>query len=163
RFGMELVELTEVFADTGFKAFQAPCVKGILVPGGADRTRSQLAALTATAQRSAAKSPVWMKVAEGGALTSPDGALLCDSERARSRRRARRPAAPRGRRSLGGASRPRAAARRARPPAGQRGRPPLPLGRRLPVVRGPRRGRVADPRAPPVHDAPRRGRPPARG
>ena len=36
RFGMELVELTEVFAATEFKAFQAPCVKGIRVPGGAD-------------------------------------------------------------------------------------------------------------------------------
>jgi aspartyl-tRNA synthetase len=29
RFGLELVELTEVFAATEFKAFQAPCVKGI--------------------------------------------------------------------------------------------------------------------------------------
>src|SRR4051794_12683918 len=29
RFGMELVELTPIFAETVFKAFQAPCVKGI--------------------------------------------------------------------------------------------------------------------------------------
>src|SRR5690606_2116727 len=29
RFGLELVELTEVFAATGFNAFKAPCVKGI--------------------------------------------------------------------------------------------------------------------------------------
>src|SRR5262249_53531197 len=42
RFGMELVELTEVFAATEFNAFRAPCVKGIRVPGGADRTRKQL-------------------------------------------------------------------------------------------------------------------------
>ena len=39
RFGMELVELTEVFGATEFKAFQAPCVKGIRVPGGAEKTR----------------------------------------------------------------------------------------------------------------------------
>ena len=36
RFGMELVELTAVFADTGFNAFKAPCVKGIRVPGRGD-------------------------------------------------------------------------------------------------------------------------------
>ncbi|HEY8058983.1 MAG TPA: aspartate--tRNA ligase, partial [Acidimicrobiales bacterium] len=39
RFGMELVELTEVFAATEFKAFQSPCVKGIRSPGGAEKTR----------------------------------------------------------------------------------------------------------------------------
>ncbi len=33
RFGLELVDLTEVFAATEFKAFQAACVKGIRVPG----------------------------------------------------------------------------------------------------------------------------------
>src|SRR3954452_24545062 len=33
RFGMELVELTDAVAGTEFRAFQAPCVKGIRVPG----------------------------------------------------------------------------------------------------------------------------------
>ena len=80
RFGMELVELTDVFADTGFKAFQAPCVKGIRVPGGADRTRSQLDALTETAQRFGAKGLVWMRVEEGGALASPVAKFLSDDE-----------------------------------------------------------------------------------
>jgi aspartyl-tRNA synthetase len=42
RFGMELVELTQVFADTGFNAFKAPCVKGIRVPGGAELSRKRL-------------------------------------------------------------------------------------------------------------------------
>ncbi len=47
------------------------------------------------------------------------------------------------------------------PPAGARGGPPLPVGRRLPAVRGARRRRPPDPRAPPVHDAaPRRPRAP---
>jgi len=79
RFGMELVELTEVFAATEFKAFQAPCVKGIRVPGGAERTRSQLDALTETAQRFGAKGLVWMKVEDGG-LTSPVAKFLSDDE-----------------------------------------------------------------------------------
>ena len=36
RFGMELVELTDVFAGTGFKAFAGQTVKGIRVPAGAE-------------------------------------------------------------------------------------------------------------------------------
>src|SRR5205823_5447521 len=36
RFGLELVELTHVFEATEFKAFQAPCIKGIRVPGEGD-------------------------------------------------------------------------------------------------------------------------------
>jgi aspartyl-tRNA synthetase len=35
RFGMELVELTDVFAATEFKAFKAPCIKGIACPARA--------------------------------------------------------------------------------------------------------------------------------
>src|SRR4051812_8844788 len=34
RFGMELVELTPLFVETGFNAFRARCVKGLCVPGG---------------------------------------------------------------------------------------------------------------------------------
>ena len=46
------------------------------------------------------------------------------------------------------------------PPAGDRGRPALPVGRRLPAVRGARRRRQPGARPPPVHDAaPRRRRP----
>src|SRR5205085_615111 len=40
RFGMELTDLTEVFAETGFRAFQPPAaVKGILVSGQGDLGR----------------------------------------------------------------------------------------------------------------------------
>ena len=42
RFGMELVELTPVFASTEFKAFAgAEAIKGIRVPGAAVRVRPQ--------------------------------------------------------------------------------------------------------------------------
>ena len=58
RFGMELVELTGVFADTGFNAFKAPCVKGILVPGGAELGRNRLDAL-ALMRRSAGGRKAW--------------------------------------------------------------------------------------------------------
>jgi aspartyl-tRNA synthetase len=69
RFGMELVELTELFAATEFNAFKAPCVKGLRVEGGAERTRKQLDDLTDTAKRYGAKGLVWMKVEPDG--TSP--------------------------------------------------------------------------------------------
>jgi len=80
RFGMELVELTEVFAGTEFNAFKAPCVKGIRVPGGADRTRKQLDELTERAKRFGAKGLVWMRVEEGGAVSSPVAKFLSHSE-----------------------------------------------------------------------------------
>ncbi len=83
RFGMELVELTEVFGATEFNAFKAPCVKGIRVPGGADKTRNQLDALTDQAKRWGAKGLVWMKVEADRSLSSPVAKFLSDAEQAR--------------------------------------------------------------------------------
>jgi aspartyl-tRNA synthetase len=82
RFGLELVELTELFAGTGFNAFKAPCVKGIRVPGGATRTRNQLDALTDQAKRFGAKGLVWLKVEADLALNSPVAKFLSDDEKA---------------------------------------------------------------------------------
>jgi len=86
RFGMELVELTSVFAATEFNAFKAPCVKGIRVPGGADTTRKRLDELTDQAKRWGAKGLVWMRVEVGEAgglvLNSPVAKFLSDEEQA---------------------------------------------------------------------------------
>ena len=79
RFGMELVELTGVFADTGFLAFQAPCVKGIRVPGGADLSRNRLDDLTEQCKQWGAKGLVWMKVEDDG-INSPVAKFLSDEE-----------------------------------------------------------------------------------
>ena len=82
RFGMELVELTEVFAATGFNAFKAPCVKGIRLPGKATELgRNKLDALTDSAKRWGAKGRVWMKVGDDGALDSPVAKFLSDDEK----------------------------------------------------------------------------------
>ncbi len=80
RFGMELVELTDLFAATDFNAFKAPCVKGIRVPGAADTTRNRLDALTDDAKRYGAKGLVWMKVEADQSLTSPVAKFLSDDE-----------------------------------------------------------------------------------
>jgi aspartyl-tRNA synthetase len=80
RFGMELVELTGLFAETGFNAFKAPCVKGIRVQGAGDTTRSRLDDLTDRAKRWGAKGLVWMRVKDGGELDSPVAKFLSESE-----------------------------------------------------------------------------------
>lgn len=83
RFGLELVDLTDVFSSTEFNAFKAPCVKGIRVPGGAEFTRSRLDDLTDRAKRWGAKGLVWMRVrGEAGAveLESPVAKFLSAEE-----------------------------------------------------------------------------------
>ena len=82
RFGLELIEVTDVFAATEFNAFKAPCVKAICEAGGGDRSRNQLDALTDQAKAWGAKGLVWMKVGDDLALTSPVAKFLSDDEMA---------------------------------------------------------------------------------
>jgi len=86
RFGMELVELSGVFAGTEVKAFGAPCVRAIVVEGGAGFTRSRLDNLTDRAKGLGAKGLAWFRVTageEGGlGLDSPLDRFLSDEERA---------------------------------------------------------------------------------
>jgi aspartyl-tRNA synthetase len=85
RFGMELVELTDVFADSGFKAFAGQCVKGIRQPGGSEATsRKRLDDLTDHAKRWGARGLVWMRVT-GDGLDSPVAKFLSDDELAKLR------------------------------------------------------------------------------
>ena len=80
RFGMELIELTDLFAATEFNAFRSPCVKAIREAGGATRSRKQLDALTDHAKSWGAKGLVWMKVEEGGTVNSPVAKFLSAQE-----------------------------------------------------------------------------------
>ncbi len=81
RFGMELAELTEIFAATEFKAFAgAEAIKGICVPGGAaEYGRNQLDKLTDHAKKLGAKGLVWLKATEDG-FDSPVAKFLSDDE-----------------------------------------------------------------------------------
>jgi aspartyl-tRNA synthetase len=82
RFGMELVELTPVFAKTEFNAFRAGCIKGICVPGQASEFgRNKLDGLTDRAKGLGAKGLVWMRVTAEG-LDSPVAKFLSDDEQA---------------------------------------------------------------------------------
>jgi aspartyl-tRNA synthetase len=80
RFGLELVDLSEVFAATAFRAFQAPCVKGMCVPGEGDAARAQLDRLVDRAKQLGAAGLVWMRVQEQGALDSPVVKFLDEAE-----------------------------------------------------------------------------------
>ena len=82
RFGMELTELTSVFAGTEFKAFAgAGSIKGIRVEAKAEEFgRNKLDALTDRAKKIGAKGLVWMKVAADGTLESPVVKFLSATE-----------------------------------------------------------------------------------
>ena len=85
RFGMELIDLSSVFEGTEVKAFAAPCVKALVLEGGAGLSRSRLDGLTDRAKALGAKGLAWFRVAaaEGDvpSLDSPLDRFLSDEER----------------------------------------------------------------------------------
>jgi aspartyl-tRNA synthetase len=89
RFGMELQELTDVFAATEFKAFAgAASIKGINAGGKAeDFGRNKLDAMTDKAKKMGAKGLVWLKVAADGSFESPVAKFLSETEQAALRDR----------------------------------------------------------------------------
>jgi aspartyl-tRNA synthetase len=89
RIETALVDLGEVFASTEVRAFDAPTVKGLRVPGGAQTSRSALDALVERAKALGAKGLAWFRVTGGESgggdapgLDSPLARVLSDDERA---------------------------------------------------------------------------------
>jgi aspartyl-tRNA synthetase len=80
RFGMVLQDLSSAFAQTEVKAFAAPIVKAMRVPGGAEFSRSKLDALTEQAKALGAKGLAWFRVTAEG-LDSPLERFLNDDEK----------------------------------------------------------------------------------
>src|SRR5262245_59039327 len=80
RFGLELHDLSEVFAATEFRAFQADVVKGVRVPGRGDMSRAQRDALIDRAKELGAAGLVWVIVGEHGALDSPTAKFWSEQE-----------------------------------------------------------------------------------
>jgi len=83
RFGMELVDLTDVFADTEVKAFSSPAVKAIVVPEGAAFPRKRLDDLTEQAKKAGAAGLAWFRVVPGIALDGPLARHLSEQEAVR--------------------------------------------------------------------------------
>ncbi len=81
RFGLELIDVAEVFAATEFRAFQAEAVKAIVVPGQGDMGRNKLDGLIERAKGLGAQGLVWMRVQDGGVLDAPVAKFLGETER----------------------------------------------------------------------------------
>ena len=79
RFGMVLQDLSEVFASTEVKAFSAPTVKALRVPGGAEFSRAKLDQLTDQAKELGAKGLAWFRITAEG-VDSPLAKFLNETE-----------------------------------------------------------------------------------
>ncbi|KUP96119.1 aspartate--tRNA ligase [Thermobifida cellulosilytica] len=82
RFGVELTELTELFADTSFRVFQAPYVGAVVMPGGASQTRKQLDGWQEWARSRGAKGLAYVLVQQDGTLGGPVAKNLSEAEKA---------------------------------------------------------------------------------
>ena len=80
RFGMELIELTKVFADTEFGVFkQAECIKAICVKNGASLSRKQIDQFTDIAKSEGAGGLAYITYQDGEAK-SPIAKFLSETE-----------------------------------------------------------------------------------
>jgi len=84
RFGMELIDITEVFRSTGFNVFreaieEGGAVRGMVVAGKADATRKEIDAWTAIAKRKGAKGLGQFQL-KGGEVVSQIAKFLSPAE-----------------------------------------------------------------------------------
>ncbi|MDT0164793.1 aspartate--tRNA ligase [Actinotalea sp. AC32] len=82
RFGLELVELTEFFASTPFRVFQAPYVGAVVQPGGASTPRRGFDAWQEWAKQRGAKGLAYVTVGADGELGGPVAKNISEEERA---------------------------------------------------------------------------------
>ena len=82
RFGLELVELTDYFAETPFRVFQAPYVGAVVMPGGGSQPRRTFDAWQEWAKQRGAKGLAYVTVGEDGELGGPVAKNLSETERA---------------------------------------------------------------------------------
>ncbi|UXA20744.1 aspartate--tRNA ligase [Mycobacterium sp. SMC-4] len=82
RFGLELVECTDYFADTPFRVFQAPYVGAVVMPGGASQPRRTLDGWQEFAKQRGHKGLAYVLIGDDGELGGPVAKNLTDVERA---------------------------------------------------------------------------------
>ncbi|WP_410610541.1 aspartate--tRNA ligase [Amycolatopsis sp. lyj-109] len=81
RFDLEITDMTEFFADTPFRVFQAPYVGAVVMAGGADQPRRQLDAWQEWAKQRGARGLAYILVNEDGTLGGPVAKNLSETER----------------------------------------------------------------------------------
>jgi len=79
RYGLELIDLTEVFTKTEFKVFKQPCVKALCVPGAASLTRREIDEFTEKARKEGAGGLAYILYTDEGAK-SPILKFMSDAE-----------------------------------------------------------------------------------
>ena len=82
RYGMKMIELTEILKNTSFKVFQSPCVKAIRVENGASLTRSQIDLFTEKARKLGASGLAYIMY-ENGTEKSPIAKFMQPEELAK--------------------------------------------------------------------------------
>ena len=82
RFAYELVDVTEYFAETKFRVFQAPYVGAVVMPQGADSPRRELDAWQDWAKARGAKGIAYILVNQDGTLGGPVAKNISEKEQA---------------------------------------------------------------------------------
>ena len=80
RFGQEIIEMTDYFADTTFRVFQAEYVGAVVMPGGAHSPRRELDAWQDWAKARGAKGLAYVLVNNDGTLAGPVAKNLNEKE-----------------------------------------------------------------------------------
>ncbi|NPA16552.1 MAG: aspartate--tRNA ligase [Aquificae bacterium] len=88
RYGLELVDVTELAKEVEFKVFRSVAqsgglVKGINIKGGAKLSRKEIDELTEYAQKFGARGMAWIKINEDGSLQSPILKFFTDEQKER--------------------------------------------------------------------------------
>ncbi|MCT1656615.1 aspartate--tRNA ligase [Brevibacterium luteolum] len=82
RFDIELTDLTEYFANTPFRVFQAPYVGAVVYPGGGSLPRRQLGGWQDWARQRGAKGLAYVLIGEDGTLGGPVAKNISEEEKA---------------------------------------------------------------------------------
>ncbi|MEU5420977.1 aspartate--tRNA ligase [Streptomyces sp. NPDC001407] len=80
RAKLELVDVSGVFADSGFKAFAGKHVRALAVPDTAGQSRKFFDGLGEYAVEQGAKGLAWVRVGEGGELSGPIAKFLTEED-----------------------------------------------------------------------------------
>jgi aspartyl-tRNA synthetase len=81
RFGVELTDLTEYFAGTGFRVFQAPYVGAVVMPGGAAQSRRELDGWQEWARSRGARGLAYALIGPSGEVSGSVAKNLSEAER----------------------------------------------------------------------------------
>ena len=81
RFGCELTNLTEYFAGTEFRVFQAQYVGAVVMPGGAAQSRRELDGWQEWARSRGARGLAYVLIGPSGEISGPVAKNLSETER----------------------------------------------------------------------------------